>query len=434
MRKIMALFLCALLLLSLTACGQDGTVSTPESLPGGVVSDNLTVTQNGDGTTTVTVSSDTTVVPTRADPNTTREPINTTTKPQRETTTTAPAPAVTIAPPTTTTKPAPVPTAPPTTTTAAGTKAFAYTYTTGQRHTWLPMEMRYMYDQLDSDWKACYRKIDEAVRHLDPTVLVDMNLDTPTGHNIYAMYMMDHPELFYLGPTVVLFRQDDQYGIKFCYAVGNKDGEYGGVIPGANGQFSEVPVTDTLRNKVRQKKMQFDGVVDAIISTIPSNAPDAVKERMLYDYIITHSTYNQNAQWDHLTEDNWTAYGVMVNGTGVCESYTEAFQTLCNAVGINCIGIDGIAKAGEANGQDVFGDHKWNAVKLNGEWYQCDITFDDPVGAPEGYVGHEFFNLTGEQMSVKDRHVMMGHDDPWPVPKCDGTMYSWPNFVERYGA
>ena len=429
MRRIIALLLGVLVLLSLTACGQDETVSTPEPLMG-MMQENLTVTPNGNGTTTVTANPVTTGIPTRADPNTTRQMINTTTKPQRNTTTTVAAPKVTVSP-STATKPAPVPTAPVTTTTAVGTKAFAYQYTTGQRHTWLPMEMRYMYSQLDDAWKTCYRKIDEAVRHLDTAVLVDVDLSSSMGHNIYFMYMMDHPELFYLGSSCGITFDGKQYGFQFSYAVGNKAGEYCGTQD--NGQPTQ-PMTDALRNKIRQKKIRFDAMVDAIISTIPSNVPDAVKERMLYDYIITHSNYNVNAQGGGMADDDWTAYGVVVNGTGVCESYAEAFQTLCNAVGINCIGIDGIAKAGEVNGQDVFGNHKWNAVKLNGEWYQCDITFDDPVGAPTGYVGHEFFNLTGAQMSVKDRHVMTGHDEPWPVPKCNGTKYSWPNFVKLYGA
>ena len=36
-------------------------------------------------------------------------------------------------------------------------------------------------------------------------------------------------------------------------------------------------------------------------------------------------------------------------------------------------------------------NHAWNLVKINGDWYHVDVTWDDPVGASKGYVSHENF-------------------------------------------
>ena len=109
-----------------------------------------------------------------------------------------------------------------------------------------------------------------------------------------------------------------------------------------------------------------------------------------------------------------SSYGIIINKHGVCEAYAEAFQTLLYAVGFQSTGI-----VGEAGG-----GHKWNAVKLDGEGYACDITFDDPVGGNPHGTYHNYFNLTTVEME-KDGHTTEGSDYPGPV--CTGTKYSYSN-------
>jgi transglutaminase/protease-like cytokinesis protein 3 len=178
-------------------------------------------------------------------------------------------------------------------------------------------------------------------------------------------------------------------------------------------------LTDELKNKIKQKKAKFDAEVNRIISTIPANAPDIWKEKLIYDRILMDSHYNLSGKWDGLADDNWTAYGVIVNKYGVCESYSEAFQTLCLYVGINCITVSGSAG----------GPHTWNCVQIDGEWYMCDITFDDPVGAEEGVAEwHTSFNLTSQEMKEDDHKWNI---DEYPVPKCTATKYSYRNYFGK---
>ena len=100
---------------------------------------------------------------------------------------------------------------------------------------------------------------------------------------------------------------------------------------------------------------------------------------------------------------------------GVCESYSEAFQTLCLYAGINCTGVVGTAGGG----------HKWNCVKLDGEWYMCDITFDDPIGGEDGAAYHYYFNLTSAKMKEYQHNW---ENSQWPVPDCKVTKYSYENY------
>ncbi|MBP3435963.1 MAG: hypothetical protein J6K62_06540 [Clostridia bacterium] len=261
---------------------------------------------------------------------------------------------------------------------------------------------------MDDEWKECYRKIDEAINNLEESVDLNMELSANGGYKIYHLYMFDNPQHFYLQNQVCVHnRGDGNDSLSFYYAVGREKGEYC--------DYGYGSLTDELREKIRAKKAVFDAEVRRIISTIPANAPAVVKEKLIYDRILIDSHYNLSARWDGLANDNWTAYGILVNKYGVCESYSEAFQTLCQAVGINCTGIVGTAGGG----------HKWNAVQLDGEWYQCDITFDDPIGGEQGAAYHYYFNRTSEEMTE------MNHDwsnCDWPVPECDATKYAYKNY------
>ena len=70
------------------------------------------------------------------------------------------------------------------------------------------------------------------------------------------------------------------------------------------------------------------------------------------------------------------------------------------------------------------GGHKWNAVELDGQWYQCDLTFDDPTTGWDDSLRHNFFNITTQEMT-NERHYP---DEGWPVPECTATKYSYANY------
>ncbi len=95
--------------------------------------------------------------------------------------------------------------------------------------------------------------------------------------------------------------------------------------------------------------------------------------------------------------------------------FSIAFQTLCLKVGINATGVVGNAGGG----------HKWNAVELDGEWYICDITFDDPIGGEQGVAYHYYLNRTTAEM--EEMHHSTENSD-YPGPKSTATEYSFKNY------
>ena len=288
-----------------------------------------------------------------------------------------------------------------------------YTYTLNQKHTAVPLTSRYLYSKLNSAQKSWYQAIDKSVRNLETlTHFDDVVMSENRNYYIYFIYMFDNPELFYLGNTISLYNHGDGTSkIAYCYS----DGENYHTAYNSPNEISAK-----LKASILEKKAIFDAEVNRIISTIPTNAPDVVKEKLIYDRILMDSHYNLGAKWNGVCEPNWNAYGIIVNKQGVCESYSEAFQVLCLAVGVNCTGIVGNAGGG----------HKWNVVQLGGEWYACDITFDDPIGGEQGAAYHYYFNRTTKEMEAMN-HSTQNSDFPGPV--CKGTKYSFKNcFGENY--
>lgn len=281
-----------------------------------------------------------------------------------------------------------------------------YTYTTGQSHKAVHYTQRYLYSVLNEEQKIWYQKIDTAVKNLEDRVALGTDMMENDNYNIYYLYMMDNPEHFYLINKIGAYSSAGEEGLILGYS----DGTYYCGMGYGN-------ATDALRSGIRSKQAVFNRELQRIISTIPADAPAVVKEKLIYDRILIDSSYNLNAKWNGLAEDNWTAYGILVNKKGVCESYSEAFQLLCLYVGINCTGVVGTAMGG---------GHKWNAVQLDGEWYACDITFDDPIGGGQNAANfHDYFNLTSARMKE------LYHDVStylYPTPTCNGTKYSYQNY------
>lgn len=135
---------------------------------------------------------------------------------------------------------------------------------------------------------------------------------------------------------------------------------------------------------------------------------DAVTHDGQSDYekvVALHDWMTENNAYDR-TYTYFAAEDIFLYRTGVCQAYMEAYSCLLKAVGIEVKEITGTA-GGEAHG--------WNLVRLDGEWYHVDCTWDDPV--PDGNERHDY-------CCVPDS--VMQEDHEWNAadyPAATGTKY-----------
>ena len=158
---------------------------------------------------------------------------------------------------------------------------------------------------------------------------------------------------------------------------------------------------------------------EVLDTVVPAGGSEYDRELAIHDWMVEWASYDSNtlSLLPDFREDpdNGNPYGLLVNGRGICSGYTSTFQLFMDLLGIECITVEGTAYGGSEA-------HAWNQVRLDGEWYCVDVTWDDPVASfpvPD-WMAHSYFNVTGDYMRRTDHQW-----DESAVPEATGTAYAW---------
>lgn len=184
------------------------------------------------------------------------------------------------------------------------------------------------------------------------------------------------------------------------------------------------------RDKHREKLWQAARAV-ADLAREKKTTYEQVK--FVHDHLVQTVTYDKsaanepNGAMSHSL--NWayahSAYGCLVNHRSVCDGYSKGFQLVMQLLGISCDYTEGVAK----------GLHAWNFLRLDGEYYFMDVTWDDYdlADCPE-LVSHAYFCATSEDMAVD--HTVSRETGNQFVPVCTATDYDFYRreglYLERY--
>ena len=157
----------------------------------------------------------------------------------------------------------------------------------------------------------------------------------------------------------------------------------------------------------------LNGVLDEILSeiiTLDMGIYD--KEKAVHDYMVTHYQYDSSLTEYDLEHPSMSVSGLIYHKQGGCKAYAEMFNILISKLGIGTKMVYGFA------GDD---EHVWNMVRLAGDWYMVDVTWDDPAPDRGMEISYEYFNVTDDVIS-KD-HTWDKED----YPACNSTEYSYIN-------
>ena len=136
-------------------------------------------------------------------------------------------------------------------------------------------------------------------------------------------------------------------------------------------------------------------LAEAVAAEICAQTADPVgRELAIHDYLCDHIAYRDedgDAYWRLLT----TCSGLL-DGTGNCQAYSDAFYLLGRLCGLE---VD--FAEGEAEGEG----HMWNTICLDGVFLMVDVTYDDlDFGEPgTSDASHLYFNCAADLLSGEDR-------------------------------
>ncbi len=129
------------------------------------------------------------------------------------------------------------------------------------------------------------------------------------------------------------------------------------------GTTAKLTFSAAYRTNLSQEK-QVDARVQSIIKALElEDKTDYEKVKAIHDYIINETSYDR-------TLKKHSAYDALINQSAVCDGYSLAAYRLFTEAGISTRIITGLAGGGA---------HSWNIVKVDGKWYNIDLTWDDPV-------------------------------------------------------
>ncbi|MBR5134018.1 MAG: hypothetical protein IKV35_00290 [Clostridia bacterium] len=252
------------------------------------------------------------------------------------------------------------------------------------------------------DYVEAYDYLVEEVSALNADVaLWKYSLTLPEFERVFRYVRDDHPELFWVSGA---------YG--YMYYVGND---------GLNYIYSMQQNYGCTQEEIAAQQAAIDAAADECLDGITDETPYADRVKRVHDWLVLRADYDVS----HKAAYTHDMRGIMLNGTGVCESYSRSFQYLMYRCGIQTIVTGGKAASGES--------HMWNVLLLNGDWYQMDVTWNDPVFGSElatimkSYIGYTYYNVTTAQIR-SDRVILAEYSNfdktyqvTYPIPNCTAT-------------
>ena len=144
----------------------------------------------------------------------------------------------------------------------------------------------------------------------------------------------------------------------------------------------------------------YDSARQVLDEVLKDGMTDLEKETAVYQWMVS----NLNYDWTHgdrleeTPRESFTPYGGLVERKAVCLGFATTFQLLMDLSGVECVTVVGASHQSRS-------DHSWNMVRLNGEWYCVDVTWDANArenggrGRPKDW---DYFNVTSEDMANSD--------------------------------
>ena len=244
---------------------------------------------------------------------------------------------------------------------------------TGDGLTFDPLYYPY-YNMLDENGQRIYRQIYANAKVVNPSFAPVEPVTAQKLRDVISAVYNDHPELFWL---------DTSYACKHR----------------GNGQCVEIDLqfNRTAKN-LEGENAAFERAANEIISQAAGFPSDYDKECYVHDTLLRNIEYVKSA------EMNQSAYSALVNGRTVCAGYARAFQYVMQQLGVPCYYCVGYA--GE--------DHAWNIIKLEEEYYNVDLTWDDT-----GEGTYDYFNKTDRDYA----ETHMRQELSVYLPACNGEKY-----------
>lgn len=208
------------------------------------------------------------------------------------------------------------------------------------------------------------------------------------------------------------------FGTSGTQSVFSEDFNFDDAIGLMNGEahpiYDDTAVVDAYKtgdsSKLTDDKDKF--ILEEATKLIKENIKDSMseyeKEKAVYEIVFKSSHYDEGnlAAIPHTADNSHTPYGVLHDHSAICVGNATTFKLFMDMLGIECKIIHSTES----------GEHAWDLVKIDGDWYHVDVTFDTGSTAPT----YSHLNLT--DAAKEDAGYPWDHDE---FPAATSVKYSY---------
>ena len=227
---------------------------------------------------------------------------------------------------------------------------------------------RYAYETLSKDEKELYDAIVSGIEGLRYKICAEDAYTTEEWAKIYGLVYNQEPQLFYMSGKLKVG--------KLFYLT--KDAE-----------------------SINKMQKSIDATVNKLIQEANGKSSAFDKLKVFHDYLVLNSTFELNGTTSDYNSTIYNAFGSgAAQGNIQCAGYAKAMQYLCDKAGIACMVVTGENTDGDS--------HAWNVVEVDGEWYNLDCTWDDPILTTPNYknLRYKFFLVPDKWIhNISHMHV-----------------------------
>ncbi len=227
------------------------------------------------------------------------------------------------------------------------------------------------YAMLEPDMQQIYSQIYANAMSLTASFTPVTPVSVSQVKTVFEAVYNDHPELFWL---------DTGYSCKYL----------------RSGRCAEITLKfNETADNLEEAGVAFREAAGGITAHAQTLENAFEKEKYVHDALM------ELAEYDLAAPMNQSAYSALVGGRSVCAGYARAFQYMMQQLGIPCYYCTGYA--GE--------DHAWNIVKLDGAYYNVDVTWDDTEDS-----NYNYFNKSDSEYASTHRRTGLSVY----LPACEG--------------
>ena len=231
---------------------------------------------------------------------------------------------------------------------------------------WYRYTNYYVYNRLSTYQKMYWDELDEICYEVLTGSEDVTDYITEQRNKYYYLTPLECNYLSYseLADLIMLFQASNpQYYFISSIMVSDSDKSVVGV--GIYSDFASAAARSSATSSLSSS-------LSAALSSIEGNTTGEIV-KSIHDYVCANADYVSDPRMNAgsssfvaADESYYTQgmYSALVTGQTVCAGYSEAFEALCNAVGIRTIAV-------------TSEEHEWNKVYVDGYWYIVDTTWDD---------------------------------------------------------